>query len=212
MKRSLLLLGFCALPLLAADTRVPIGDFERSGLQGWQEKSFVGHTDYQLTQDNQRRVLRARSRAAASGLFREQRIDLERTPYLHWSWKVENTLGALAERTKAGDDYPARVYVVVSGGVLFWRTRAVNYVWSSAQPAGAEWPNAFTRNAHMLAVRGVGDGVGRWYEERRDVRADLRRVLGHDVRYIDAVALMTDTDNAGGEAMAYYGDIYFTAE
>jgi hypothetical protein len=116
------------------------------------------------------------------------------------------------ERSKAGDDYPARLYLVISGGVLFWRTRALNYVWSSHQPVGTSWPNAFTGNARMLAVESGPAHAGEWRHYRRDVRADLRRWLDEDIDAIDAVAIMTDTDNSGQHAIAYYGDIYFSTD
>jgi len=197
---------------LAADQRLVVGAFSQGELDDWEPKQFRGSTEYRLVDDDGRRVLRADSRAAASGLYRRIRIDLERTPYLHWSWKIERTVGAPDETIKAGDDYAARVYVVFSRGIFFWNTRAINYVWASHQASGATWPNAFTANAQMLALRSGNELAGRWLDERRDVRADYRRLFGAEIRYVDAVALMTDTDNSGGAAVAYYGDIYFSAE
>jgi Protein of unknown function (DUF3047) len=190
---------------------IPVGEFLREKLDGWEEKSFEGNTRYTLVEQGGRRVLKAESRAAASGLFREIRVDLDKTPFLNWSWRIENSLGGLDEQTKQGDDYSARVYVVVSGGLAFWRTRAVNYVWASRSPKGFEWPNAFAGdNAMMVALRSGEANVRKWVREKRDVRADLRRFFGSDIRYIDAVALMTDTDNSQQQATAYYGDIFFS--
>lgn len=197
---------------LAADQRVVVGAFSAGALDDWERKQFHGLTDYRVVTEQGRRALRAESRGTASGLYKRIRIDLDRTPYLHWSWKVERTVGAIDETVKAGDDYAARVYVVFSGGVFFWNTRALNYVWASRQPPGAVWPNAFTSNARMLAQRSGNERAGEWVEERRDVRADYRRIFGAEARYVDAVALMTDTDNTGGAAVAYYGDIYFSAD
>src|SRR5690606_18146856 len=116
-------------------------------------RHFVGETDYRLFRVNGHTALRAQSHASASGRYKEVVIDLAKAPVLHWSWKVDNLLPGLDEQSKAGDDYPARIYVVFSGGLFFWRTRAINYVWSSNQPAGTTWPNAFTANARMVAVR-----------------------------------------------------------
>lgn len=197
---------------LAADARIVVGDFSSGSLAGWERKSFEGETRYELVSGQGRRALRADSHDAASGMYREIRVDLHETPYLHWSWKVEETLGGIDERSRRGDDYPARVYIVFSGGFFFWRTRALNYVWSSNQPRGASWPNAYTDNARMIAVRSGPDETGRWVSERRNVRADYRRMFGEDVRFADAVAIMTDTDNTGKAATAYYGDIYFAAD
>jgi len=120
-------------------------------------------------------------------------------------------LDVVDERTTAGDDYPARVYVVVSGGAAFWKTRSLVYVWSSHQPVGATWNNAFTSNARVMALRSGTRDAGQWVSEKRDIRADFRQLFGEDIAQIDAVALMTDTDNSGQSATAWYGDIYFTA-
>lgn len=210
--RYLLILLILPAPPLAAGGRIVVAAFSSGDLQGWQEEEFSGETRYTLVSDDGRRVLAAESRGTASGLYRTLRVDLHKTPYLHWSWKVANTLDGVNERSREGDDYPARVYVVFSGGLFFWRTRAINYVWSSNQPEGAEWPNAYADNARMIAVRSGDRQVGRWVTERRNVLEDYRRLFGEDIRYADAVAIMTDTDNSGQAARAFYGDIYFSEE
>jgi Protein of unknown function (DUF3047) len=205
------LFSYACHPVSADPLMLPVGEFSLGKLAGWEEKSFEGNTRYTLVEQGGRRVLKAQSRAAASGLFRKIRVDLDEMPFLNWSWRIENSLGGLDEQTKEGDDYPARLYVVVSGGVTFWRTRAVNYVWASRSPQGFEWPNAFVgNNAMMMALRSGQTNARKWVREKRDVRADLRRFFGKDIRYIDAVALMTDTDNSQQEATAYYGDIFFS--
>ena len=195
----------------AADEKLMIGRFSAGDLNDWQTKSFKGETRYGFDDKSGRRALFADSRGAASGLYREIRVDLKRTPWLNWSWRVDQVLKGLDERDKAGDDYPARVYVVVSGGAAFWKTRSLVYVWSSNQPVGATWNNAFTGNARVMALRSGTQDAGRWVNEKRDIRADFRQLFGEDIEAIDAVALMTDTDNSGQSATAWYGDIYFTA-
>ena len=181
-------------------------------IAGWEEKVFKGRTLYETVRHDGRSVVRATSRGTASGLYLRRRIDLDRTPILHWTWRVDGTLGDIDERTRAGDDYPARVYVIRSHPMFLWRTRAVNYVWASTQAVGETWPNAYTDASQNVAVRSGDTHIGRWVEERRDVRADFRELFGESVRHVDAVAIMTDTDNTGGAAVAYYGDITFSRE
>ena len=178
----------------------------------WEEKVFSGKTLYEQVRIDGRAVVRATSRGTASGLFLEQRIDLEKTPILEWTWRVEGTLGDIDERTREGDDYSARVYVIRSNPVFFWKTRAVNYVWASTRAEGETWPNAYTDSARHIALRSGDAHAGRWVDERRNVRADFRALFGKDVRYIDAIAVMSDTDNTGAAAVAYYGDITFRSE
>lgn len=179
---------------------------------GWEEKVFEGRTLYETVRQDGRAVVRATSRGTASGLFHRRRIDLEKTPILRWTWRVDGTLGDIDERTRAGDDYSARVYVIRSHPVFLWRSRAVNYVWASARAEGETWPNAYTDASRNVAVRS-GEGQARqWVEERRDVRADFLELFGESAQHVDAVAIMTDTDNTGASAVAYYGDITFTSE
>jgi hypothetical protein len=180
------------------------------GHPGWEEKEFEGRTVY--TPLPEKGLLMAESHGAASGLFHERTIDLTATPWLNWSWKVENVLAGLNEREKSGDDYPARIYVVAKGGIAFWKTRALTYVWSGSEAPGAMWPNAFTSNAYMIAVRGGTERLGELVAEKRNIREDWKRTFGEDIREVDAVAIMTDTDNSGLSARAWYGQPWFSAE
>lgn len=179
-------------------------------LSEWDEHSFKGKTNYRATQLNGTPVIHAISKGTASGLFKKIRIDLNETPYLNWQWQLEKRLHKLDERSKAGDDYSARVYVIREGGLLPWRTKALNYVWSSNEPVGSVWPNAFTDRSQMIAVRSFEDKAGVMYQEKRNIKADFQRLFGENVRYVDVVAIMTDTDNSGLEASAFYGELYFT--
>ncbi len=192
-------------------TNIAIGKFSESSLEGWQEKSFSGSTDYQFVTVKNKSVLRAESNGSASGLFYEKEINLKKTPVINWSWKVDKVLKGLQETTKKGDDYPARVYVVFSGGIFFWKTRAINYVWSNNQKVGTTWSNAYTGNAQMIAIRTGDARAGQWINEKRNIREDYKLLYGEDIDSADAIAIMTDTDNSGGHAVSYYGDIYLSS-
>ncbi|MDX1320382.1 MAG: DUF3047 domain-containing protein, partial [Oceanospirillum sp.] len=148
----------------------------------------------------------------ASGLFYETEIDLNKTPYLSWRWKVTGLPELQDERIKKGDDFAARVYIVVNDGWTFLSTKAISYVWSSQSPAGEEWPNPFAgSSAMMVSVRQQAAGDV-WYTEKRNLKADLKRLFGKEIETVKAVAIMTDTDNSGSTAEAFYGDLVFSAE
>ncbi|VAX09798.1 hypothetical protein MNBD_GAMMA26-1216 [hydrothermal vent metagenome] len=198
--------------LSAADERLDISQFNQQGLSNWEEKSFVDYTSYSLTQASQTTVLKAETSASASALIHEIEVDLNQTPFLNWSWKVDNIYQGNDERSKEGDDYPARLYVVISGGMWFWKTRAINYVWSSNQAIGATWDNAYTGNAKMVAQRSGDEETGNWVTEKRNVREDIKQLLGEQITTVHAIAIMTDSDNTKQQATAYYKDIYFSAE
>jgi len=201
-------------PALASATTLHMGEFSKGSLSGWKEKEFEGKTQYSFVFDKQikQQVLKAESNAGASGLFREQRIDLSKTPYLNWSWKTSSYFPNINENEKAGDDFTARIYVVVDGGYFFWKTIALNYVWSSSHNTGEKWDNPFTSNATMYAVDSGMENLGVWQHYKRNIKEDLKNIVGKDEQYIDAIAIMTDTDNAGLSATTYFGDIFFTSE
>lgn len=202
-----------AASALFANEKIAVGEFSKGQLSGWEPKVFAGKTQYQIAQDGNAKVLKAHSKQSASGLGRKIAIDLTKTPVLNWSWKIDKQLKGLNEQSKAGDDYAARVYVIVDGGLFPWNTKALNYVWSSNQNRNTTWGNAFLpKNAKMIAVRGQQDKTGIWHREKRNVRVDFKRVYGFDLKKIDGVAIMTDTDNSHGQTSAAYGDIYFTAK
>jgi len=188
-----------------------VSDFSKSTLEGWKEKRFKGKTLYQLIQLKDKNILMAESQDSASGLVKKIRVDLKKYPYLNWSWSIEDRLGIGNEKIKSGDDYAARIYVIVDGGLLIWRTRAVNYVWADAASKGEVWPNAFAgKNAVMMALRSSKDKTSTWYTEKRNIYEDLKELFGTEFHFIDAIALMTDTDNSHGQVKSYYGDIYFS--
>ena len=190
------------------------------GIGQWQAKEFSGKSIYTVGEYKGQMALKAISQNSASGLVLEKKIDLLNTPYLSWSWLVEKKLSNLDEITKNGDDFIARIYVVIDGGFFIWNTRSLNYVWSSNQAKDAVWDNAFAGSSvKMLAVRGVDSQSGVWYQEKRNVYDDLIATFGDKgsdkanqkaYQYIDIIAIMTDTDNCGRDAESYYGDVIFS--
>lgn len=164
----------------------------------------------------------------ASGLVSDVHIDPNEYPIVRWRWKIANLLERGDLTRKDGDDFPARVYVNFRGkreelGLLekveiaIYRKRygqdpptaAINYIWDGKAPAGTIASNAYTDRVRMIVVRGRADAVGRWVEEERNILEDYRAAFGEDPPPIVSVAIMTDTDNTGESAVAWYGDISF---
>ncbi|EGN76188.1 Protein of unknown function (DUF3047) [Idiomarina sp. A28L] len=88
--------------------------------------------------------------------------------------------------------------------ILRWRTRAVNYVWSQQSEVGANWPNPFAKQAHMLATRSGKQESDQWQTETRDLQADFENFHGQAPDKINAIAIMTDCDNSNSSASASY--------
>jgi len=209
----LLVMLLSAVPNGAAAQGVILDDFERGIGAGWEEKSFKGETVYRVVPDAESAgyCLRADSRGTASGLFFPREYDLRDYPILSWRWKISAPVPGGDETRKSGDDYAARVYVIFPHW-LFFKTRSINYIWANRLPQGEHLPNPFTGNAIMLAVESGGANAGRWMTERRNVYEDYRRLFGEEPPRVGAIAVMTDTDNTGAEATAYYDDICIEAE
>jgi len=189
-----------------------ISAFAENQIGDWKQHDFSRSTEYGLTKIENDWALEAISEGAASAFYRSVEVNLEKTPILTWRWRVETTLQGVQEREKSGDDYAARVYVVHKRG-FFDKGIAVNYVWSSSHKKGSAWPNAYAlKSSAMLALQDSTSATSIWHEERRNVREDFNRLLGRDVRSVEIVVLMTDTDNSGQAAHAFYGDLSFASD
>lgn len=186
-------------------------EFSAADIADWPTRSFEGETRYSLITQAGRQVLQAEANGQASAKYLEREIDLTRTPYLRWCWKVGTIYEGLDETTKAGDDYPARIYVAHKTGMLPWQVQAVNYVWSNNQPVGTQWVNAFTERAQLLALQSGRQKAGQWVAEVRDVRKDFSQLFGNSPSEVNGVALMSDGDNAGGNAIAWFSGLSFSS-
>jgi len=196
---------------------------------GWEPLAFKKirrTTRYTVVRDGDGWVLKAESDASASGLYRPLDVDPRAYPRLTWRWKVANVLEKGDARTKAGDDYPARIYVAFRydpADATTWEKtkygayrllygayppRAVlNYIWDNRLPPGTTLDNAYTDRARMIVVRSGSADVGRWLTETRNVLDDYRRAFGSEPSRIAGIAVMTDTDDTGERAVAWYDAI-----
>jgi hypothetical protein len=227
-----LLCAAVVLPALAAgaqaDAVLEVGKFstaaEGSALpDGWKPLTFPKvpkHTAYAVVKDGGASAVKATSEASASGLTKE-------VPIVRWRWKVENLLKTSDVRTKAGDDYPARLYITfqydpdkvsfarkvkyMAGRALFGDIpiAALNYIWDSKAPVGTIVENAYTDFARMIVVESGAQGLGAWKEEERNIYEDYKKAFGGEPPMINGVAIMSDTDNTKESAAAYFGDIVF---
>jgi hypothetical protein len=207
--RLAIVLIFATFPMSVMAQEIHVGHFSAGNLEGWEAKEFKGKTVYSLVDDKGRTVLKADANATASGLFKKVEIDPRTRQTIQWSWKVNRVLDKGDARTKEGDDYPARIYVVFKGAV-FWKTTGLNYIWANRLPQGDAVPNAYAKkNVIMLAVESGPGKLGQWVSEERNVFEDYQRLFGKEPPKIEAIAVMTDADNTGESVTAWYGDIIF---
>lgn len=193
-------------PVSVSAAEILLDDYKKGLSPKWEEKSFKGKTEYEVTQEDNQLCIKATSSASASALYYKIKYDTKDYPVLTWRWKVDHVLSKGDALHKEGDDYAARVYVVFPS-LAFWRTKALNYIWANKLPKGQAVPNPFSANAIMVAVESGPERTGHWLEERRNIVEDYRRYFGEDPPKAGAIAIMTDTDNTGENATAWYGPI-----
>lgn len=178
--------------------------------QHWQQKDFVGTNQYYFKTENSAPLVKVESKQSASGLFLKNSVNLNKTPILNWSWKIDHALDTANERKKSGDDFAARVYVLASTGPLPWQTKALSYVWSSYQKIGLQWKNPYTGKVMMISVDSGEELAGSWQHHQRNVQQDLELAFGKIFNKIDVIAVMTDTDDSNQQVTAWYKNIFFS--
>jgi hypothetical protein len=199
---------------------------------GWKPLTFPTierHTTYTLAKEDGTTVVKAMSDASAAGLTREIKVNLNQYPILSWRWKVTNVLKHGDVTKKEGDDYPARLYITfefdpVKAGFVekakfeiykliygqYPPLAAVNYIWESKAPKGTIVSSPYTAHSKMIVVESGPALVNQWVDEQRNLLEDYKKAFGEEPPLVSGVAIMTDTDNTGESAIAYYGDIVFT--
>lgn len=191
---------------LASGAELPVGIFSAGDLNGWNDKGFKGKTKYCLISEEGKTVLKAESKKGASGLVKKVSVDSKKLPLLRWSWKISHSLKKEDIRSKKGDDFAGRVYVVFPR-TIFWKTRAINYVWANKMAKDSSAPSPYTGNALIVAVESGDDKTGTWVTEERNIYEDYKRLFGEEPPTLGAVAVMSDTDDTEDEVTAWYGDI-----
>jgi len=178
----------------------------------WRQKDFVATNSYYFHQENQSSVVQISANKSASGLFLEKDININQTPFLQWSWKINHVLKNLDEHSKKGDDFPARVYVITSTGPFPWQKRSLCYVWSNNQAINSTWSNPFTGKVKMIALDSGNNLAGSWQHHQRNIQQDFENAFNKKYSQIEAIAIMTDTDNSQQQATGWYKNIRLVEE
>jgi len=175
----------------------------------WQERSFKGNTHYSFSGSGENRVIQGHTEGTASMLYKQHKIDVSRLPYLNWRWKISNIYHNPDERSRTGDDFPARLYVAVQTGALPWETKSINYVWSSNSAIGQHWDNPYTDKAKMVVLQSGAERSGQWTEQKRNVKEDFKKFFDIDIDQLSGIAVMIDGDNSGSTGTAWFSNIRF---
>ena len=191
---------------------IEVFSFTEEELKTLKVKKIKKLTEYQIGSNANGNFLRAKAEGQASGLGKEIKINLDKTPFINITWKVENNLNGINEKSKKGHDFAARVFVVKKTGITALSNRAINYVFSSNEDIGENWSSPYTKNSidYVLSTTKINDDE--WITVKSNVKNDFKNLHNLDVNEIDGVAILTDTDNSKMKAVSYYQNIYFSSE
>ena len=127
-----------------------IFDFTESELSKLEVRKVRGaknKTVYTVGSNENGNFLKAVADNSASGLGKEFKINLEKTPFINITWKIEKDLLGIKENTKKGHDFAARVFVIKKTGATPLSNRAINYVFSSNNDIGFNSPSPYTKKS-----------------------------------------------------------------
>ncbi len=169
-------------------------------------------TVYTVGSNENGNFLKAVADNAASGLGKKVKIDLNKTPFINITWKIEKDLHGINENSKKGHDFAARVFAVKKTGATPLSNRAINYVFSSNSAVGQNWPSPYTKKSIDNVLATTKDNLNVWVTVKANVKEDFKKFHDLDVNELDGLAIMADTDNSKMKSISYFQNIYFSAD
>ena len=211
--KLILVIALFQTTLNAEDIKVfEFTDKELSELTVRKVRGADNKTEYSVGSNENGNYLKAIADNAASGLGKEIKIDLNKTPFINITWKIEKDIPGIDEAAKKGHDFAARVFVIKKTGATALSNRAINYVFSSNQDVGSNSPSPYTKKSvdNVLATTKIN--LNEWVTVKANVKEDFKKFHNLDVNELDGIAIMSDTDNSKQKSITYYQNIYFSSQ
>tara|TARA_Y100000591_G_scaffold45742_1_gene34265 strand:- start:1171 stop:1821 length:651 start_codon:yes stop_codon:yes gene_type:complete len=209
---NLLIYIFLFTGIVSAN-EVRVFEFTHEELESLEVRKVRGadaKTKYFIGQNENGNFLKAVADNAASGLGKEIKIDLNTTPILNITWKVEKDLNGIDERSKKGHDYAARVFVIKKTGATPLSNRAMNYVFSSNEDVNVFHPSPYTKKSIDYVLATTKEHLNEWVTVKVNVKENFKQFHDLDLDEINGIAIMADTDNSKLKSISYYQNIYFS--
>ena len=198
----------CAEKLMVFDfTEEELNSLEVRKVRGADAKTL-----YSIGNNENGSYLKAVAENAASGVGKEIKINLDKTPFINITWKIEKDLKGIKENTKKGHDFAARVFVIKKTGATPLSNRAINYVFSSNSNVGETWPSPYTKKSIDSILASTKSNLNEWVTVKANVKEDFKKFHDLDVEELSGIAIMADTDNSKLTAVSYYQNIFFSSE
>ena len=194
---------------------VKVFEFSKTELSQLKVRKVRGadnKTVYSIGSNENGNYLKAVAENAGSGLGKEIKIDLNKTPFINITWKIEQDLSGINEKTKKGHDFAARVFAVKKTGATPLSNRAINYVFSSNVEVGENWPSPYTKKSIDYVLSTTKENLNKWVTVKANVKEDFKKFHDLNVDELDGLAIMSDTDNSKLTSVAFYQNIYFSKD
>ena len=187
-------------------------DLELSKLEVRKVRGADNNTIYSVGSNENGNFLKGIADNAASGLGKKTKINLNKTPFINITWKIEKDLPGIKENTKKGHDFAARVFVIKKTGATPLSNRAINYVFSSNNKIGVSSPSPYTKKSIDKVLASTKENLNEWITVKANVKEDFKKFHNLNVNQLDGLAIMVDTDNSKMKAISYFQNIYFSAD
>ena len=211
--KLILIAGFFQTTLYAEEVKVfEFTDKELSELTVRKVRGADNKTAYSVGSNENGNYLKAIADNAASGLGKEIKIDLNKTPFINITWKIEKDIPGIDETAKKGHDFAARVFVIKKTGATALSNRAINYVFSSNQDIGSNSRSPYTKKSIDNVLATTKTNLNEWVTVKANVKEDFKKFHNLDVNELDGIAIMSDTDNSKQKSITYYQNIYFSSQ
>ena len=207
------LLFIFILTVLSHANEIKVFEFTETELSQLEVRKVRGadnKTLYTVGLNENGNFLKAVADNAASGLGKEVKIDLNKTPFINITWKIEMDLAGIKENTKKGHDFAARVFAVKKTGATPLSNRAINYVFSSNNEIGFNSPSPYTKKSIDNVLSTTKNNLNEWVTVKANVKEDFKKFHNLEVNELDGLAIMSDTDNSKMKSIAYFQNIYFS--
>ena len=211
--KLILVTAFFQTTLFAEEVKVfEFTEKELSELTVRKVRGADNKTTYSVGSNDNGNYLKAIADNAASGLGKEIKINLNKTPFINITWKIEKDIPGIDETAKKGHDFAARVFVIKKTGATALSNRAVNYVFSSNQDVGSNSPSPYTKKSVDNVLATTKTNLNEWVTVKANVKDDFKKFHNLDVTELDGIAIMSDTDNSKKKSITYYQNIYFSSQ
>lgn len=174
---------------------------------GWSHRTFWTRPAMEISFAEKDGVpaLRCETNGSGSIFGRHTDISLEQYPILEWSWFIEVPISSeLDERTREGDDHPARLYIRLEDSE--GDEHALEIIWSNKLFSAGDYK--YIGDFPHYVANGGDENIGRWHEEAINLQEIYNHVSARDDdARIRLISIFCDSDDTGGHSVAYFSKV-----